>query len=977
MNIRPRGISRLVGLFGLLALLAVFLSPFFSHHPPVLLDLAKAPWEICVPAVSGGVAEPCKLTEPVKVPSDAPALVRSKGFDGWLLYKTKFQSPEACISLSGACSLVIGEVGDAAEAILNGVAVGRHGDFPPNAVYAKNYGVKFELSRNLLKPTKQGENELDILVYSLKRTQTGLTRGPIAIMPSAAAFAFVRSVNVSTVVIPIFESVVLIFVAIMGVMLLRYHKIEDELSTWFIFYCFAAALFLLSISETTREFLPIALSGWSHFFLRTVFDYAHFALVACYFFPSSRMRNKIGLAYAVPILGLLLGGLASLGGRSQFSYQSGFDMAHAIMRYSAPLVFLPVGLGLWGSTRTTNESKLALLVYAVLVPAQLFDILVFHGVIRGLYFCKFYPMPLGVAFAYLLTRKYQLEHEAISQVEEAKNQTNRAIASLTGMLAHDVRKPFSILRMGLGMLRNAKDPASVKKVLGRIVPEIDKAVSSVDGLIADVMEVGSTSAQLIQEPASPESLIEATLGETFRIYPKAEIAITYNLHHLHMVNAHVHKVGRVFSNIVGNAVQAMGQKGTLWFKTRERDGLIEFCLGNAGSCIPPESLPKLFDAFFTSGKKGGTGLGLAIAEKVIKAHGGRIWCESSKTLEHPDGKVEFFFTLPVSDGQLCKSTAKLARHSSEIINAFLSMTTATDVEETSVDKSELTLEADIIQASEHMGRPLNVLVVDDEAIYRSALASYLGQTPELRQTIVVVTVANSTHALAAAVPHGFDLVITDVDMGPAFLDGFELVREFRAKGMKALICMHSNRIVAADHQTAFAAGADAFLPKPVARAQLLRLLLQAAERGKGQEMAKASSAAVRCPQVATTPAKPELLLIDDNPFVLDAWVDVLSPDAKVHIATSMASLEALLAKDAELVNRLALVVTDFHLDDGVADGADIGRKLKSYKVDLQVLLSSDGNYEVKEFGGAIDRVIGKNPAPLRVLMNRGAEAALH
>jgi hypothetical protein len=56
----------------------------------------------------------------------------------------------------------------------------------------------------------------------------------------------------------------------------------------------------------------------------------------------------------------------------------------------------------------------------------------------------------------------------------------------------------------------------------------------------------------------------------------------------------------------------------------------------------------LFDAFFTNGKKSGTGLGLAIAHKLVTAHGGRIWCTSSVTPEHPEGKVEFFFTLPVS-----------------------------------------------------------------------------------------------------------------------------------------------------------------------------------------------------------------------------------------------------------------------------------------------------------------------------------------
>lgn len=842
LSMRPRDISKLAGMTGLLALLAIFLSPFFNQHPPVLLDLAGSSWEICIPPVTEGVAGPCKASQPVKVLADAPAIARSSDFDGWLLYKTHFPSPAACIGHRAACSLVIGEVGDAAEARLNGVAIGRHGDFPPNAVYAKNYGVKFELSRNLLKPANQGDNELDIVVYSLKRTQTGLTRGPLAIMPSSSAFSFVRAVNVSTVAVPICGSVVLIFLAIMGVMLMRYHKIDDELSSWFVFYCFAAAMFLMSISEATREFLPIALSGWSHFFLRSIFDYSHFALAACYFFPDSKLRNWVGLIYAIPIFGLLSGGLASLGGLSQFSYQSGFDTAHAIMRYSAPLVFLPVAVGLWGSIKGGKGSKLAILVYALMVPAQLFDILVFHGVIRGLYFCKFYPMPLGIVFAYLLTRKYQLAHEAIAQVEEAKNRTNRAIASLTGMLAHDVRKPFSILRMGLGMLGGAKEPADFRRVLSRLVPEIDKAVSSVDGLISDVMEVGSTSTQLIHEPVSPESLIESALGEVFRVYPKAEISLSYELTHRHMVNVHVQKVSRVFSNILGNAIQAMNLKGRIWFKTveSEEDGMLTFCLGNAGSLIPAENLSKLCDAFFTSGKKGGTGLGLAIAEKVVTAHGGRIWCESKRTSDHPEGQVEFYFTLPVASAQLARHTAVLPQRSSEIIAALQAVApVAQDANTGSLDKGELTLEADIVQASGDLGRALRVLVVDDEPVYRSSLAAYLARTPELAQVVTVMQAAGSDEALGAAAGGEFDLIVTDVDLGAGSLDGFELVATLRQRSVGALICVHSNRIVAADHRTAIAAGADAFLPKPMARAQLLRIVLQSAEQSKARGLAQA------------------------------------------------------------------------------------------------------------------------------------------
>ena len=582
------------------------------------------------------------------------------------------------------------------------------------------------------------------------------------------------------------------------------------------------------------------------------------------------------------------------------------------------------------------------------------------AVYRTIAWCILAVVATGLAwiFAFRLFRAKMLE-PMLASVREKERQA--AIARMTEMLAHDVRKPFSILRMGVGMLGNAKDPASVKKVLSRLIPEIDKAVSSVDGLIADVMEVGSSSTALIQEPASPESLIEATLGETFRIYPKASIEISYDLRHTHMANVHVQKVGRVYSNIVGNAVQAMGQKGRIWFKTREADGQIEFCVGNAGSVIPEESLGKLFDAFFTSGKKGGTGLGLAIAQKVVKAHGGRIWCESAKTQEHPQGYVEFKFTLPIAAGQLTKTTARLPLHSTEITSALMTMDDAKP-DQGSVDRSELTLEDEIIRSSAALGRPLRVLVVDDEAIYRSALAAYLGRTAELLAALDVVQASNDQAATAAAAEGGVDLVITDVDMGPDSLDGFELVAAMRSSGVQSMICVHSNRIVAADHKTAMIAGADAFLPKPVARAQLLRLVLQAAQASH-----QAAAVVERQGAPAAPATKPEVLVVDDNIFVLEAWVDTLREDAVVHTFTSLEDLKDRLEADPEFAGRLLLAVTDMNLDGSAGDGIDVGRLLKKYRPQLRVLLSSDGIIPAGDLLGAIDLAIGKDPVGLAAL----------
>lgn len=252
----------------------------------------------------------------------------------------------------------------------------------------------------------------------------------------------------------------------------------------------------------------------------------------------------------------------------------------------------------------------------------------------------------------------------IKDVEAGRRATT--VANVTQMLAHDVRKPFSLLRIVLGMLQKADNIDRVRTVLSRASPEIEKAMTAVSGLIADVMEAGSKSSNLDVESVSPESLIDSVLRELFRIHPQCQVAITYDLRHLSNVNVDSHKIDRAFSNIIGNALQAMKFRGHIWIHTREFSDVIEFRLGNSGSFIPEENLSKLFDPFFTSGKKGGTGLGLAIAHKQVTAHGGEIRCRSERSLIHPDGMVEFSFTLPAAPPSSATWKGSLPMHSSEV-----------------------------------------------------------------------------------------------------------------------------------------------------------------------------------------------------------------------------------------------------------------------------------------------------------------------
>ncbi|KAB8033703.1 sensor histidine kinase [Fluviispira multicolorata] len=264
---------------------------------------------------------------------------------------------------------------------------------------------------------------------------------------------------------------------------------------------------------------------------------------------------------------------------------------------------------------------------------------------------------------------YEILNTSINRINEFQRKShekNAAIAMTTKLLAHDVRQPFALLRAGLMLLEKTKDSEQMNSLLEMMIPEVNKSIQKVNGMLLDIMEIGANAENLILENINPESLIETIVTETFTIHSKSDISMEYHFDHNHMIKVHVLKIERVFSNILLNALQAMKFKGSIWFKTREvfTDEIlyIEFCIGNSNSFISEENIESLFKAFYTRDKKNGIGLGLAIAEKVIQNHTGKIYCHSVKNSQFPEGKVEFYFTLPASVEILNKISTNLTSH---------------------------------------------------------------------------------------------------------------------------------------------------------------------------------------------------------------------------------------------------------------------------------------------------------------------------
>ncbi|MEG4286049.1 CBS domain-containing protein [Microcoleus sp. A006_D1] len=102
------------------------------------------------------------------------------------------------------------------------------------------------------------------------------------------------------------------------------------------------------------------------------------------------------------------------------------------------------------------------------------------------------------------------------------------------------------------------------------------------------------------------------------------------------------ELNQVWTNLVHNALQAMGNKGVLKIDVKHQDNSISVSITDSGKGIPPEIMPRIFEPFFTTKPPGeGSGLGLDIVNKIVEKHQGKLQVESVP------GQTKFTVFLPI------------------------------------------------------------------------------------------------------------------------------------------------------------------------------------------------------------------------------------------------------------------------------------------------------------------------------------------
>ena len=344
-------------------------------------------------------------------------------------------------------------------------------------------------------------------------------------------------------------------------------------------------------------------------------------------------------------------------------------------------------------------------------------------------------------------------------------------------LSHEIRTPLNAVLGYAQLLEHDRTVPESIKVQIRVIKSASQTLATILGDVLDASSLDMNKLQLNEIGFDLTQLIDSLSA----IYEPMAVAKQLNFvanvpQQLPAVMGDPVRIKQIISNLLSNAIKYSDQGGvTLSCEATPVDGRLHVKLGvrDTGIGISTEDQQSLFTSFYqVQGKDGvrraGSGLGLYIARSLAEKMGGSLSIAS-------DVGQGSFFTL----------------------NLVLPLGKIT--EEPSGEQPGAAI------------RPLRVLVVDDAAMNRVILKTYLN-----RKGHQVLEAADGAEAVAIALAEKPDVIFMDIEM-PG-MDGITATERIRQSGLdQSQLCIiaMTGQAFEKDVAAGKAAGMNDYLTKPV------------------------------------------------------------------------------------------------------------------------------------------------------------------
>ena len=239
-----------------------------------------------------------------------------------------------------------------------------------------------------------------------------------------------------------------------------------------------------------------------------------------------------------------------------------------------------------------------------------------------------------------LVQQFNTMAESLENVENTRRQ-------LINDVSHELKTPLTSIK---GYMEGLQD--------GVIVPSVEtfqlvyQEADRLQHLVHDLQELSgieSGAFELEIAECNARELIETAISclQVQFDDKRVQLAVKENVDI--SVKADSHRIRQVLINLLGNALQYTESGGVVQIHTKACHDMLQVSIQDNGIGIAPNDMKDIFQRFYRVDKsrarsQGGNGIGLTIAQRLIEAHGGKLWVESSGL-----GKGStFYFSLPIA-----------------------------------------------------------------------------------------------------------------------------------------------------------------------------------------------------------------------------------------------------------------------------------------------------------------------------------------
>ena len=240
-------------------------------------------------------------------------------------------------------------------------------------------------------------------------------------------------------------------------------------------------------------------------------------------------------------------------------------------------------------------------------------------------------------FAQTLEKRVKDRTFDLETANERLLELDKLKSAFVSIVSHELRTPMTSIK---GLVENMMDGLTgnlnerQEFYLGRVKHNIERLTR----MINDLLDLSRIEAGRMDLQTSALNIGSLAREVVELLQPLAqEESLTLNSHIVDpvpLIQGDRDKLIQILTNLVNNAIKFTDPPGTITVEVRyqEPEKMVEVCIVDTGSGIPPDEQQTIFERFYRGQspelKNRGAGLGLAITKSLVDLHGGKIWVTS-------------------------------------------------------------------------------------------------------------------------------------------------------------------------------------------------------------------------------------------------------------------------------------------------------------------------------------------------------------